>query len=266
MDAVRDFVALDFETANPKRVSACALGYALVINGELVEANGYLMKPVGGHAPFQSKIHGITEEDTFDKPDFGRLFPAIRHIFGHTLVAHSLFDRQVLLALAEHFALDLDFEYFDTSALAKQKLPTLKNHKLKTLAKHFRLPKFRHHDAMEDATACAHICLRLHEIGASPSEPNAEELQEFKGLIAGITADDEVNYKEAYELLYWMEDHPTTVRRFEGLYRSLRHMLQDDDLDALEACSLHNLLRSLSEGIRSKQERRSRPAMHLERQ
>lgn len=55
---MQEFIAIDFETANPKRVSACALGYAKVRNCAIIETNGYLMKPVGGHAPFQSKIHG----------------------------------------------------------------------------------------------------------------------------------------------------------------------------------------------------------------
>ena len=58
---MQEFIAIDFETANPKRVSACALGYAKVRNCEIIETNGFLIKPVGGHAPFQSKIHGIKE-------------------------------------------------------------------------------------------------------------------------------------------------------------------------------------------------------------
>ena len=29
---MQEFIAIDFETANPKRVSACALGYAKVCN------------------------------------------------------------------------------------------------------------------------------------------------------------------------------------------------------------------------------------------
>ena len=68
---MQEFIAIDFETANPKRVSACALGYVKVSNREIAETRGYLIKPVGGHAPFQSKIHGIKDEHTFDKPESG---------------------------------------------------------------------------------------------------------------------------------------------------------------------------------------------------
>jgi DNA polymerase-3 subunit epsilon len=214
-----------------------------------VEAHGYLIKPVGGHAPFQSKIHGLTDEHTFDKPDFGRLFPEIRHLFTQTLVAHSLFDRQVLRALCEHFGLDLQFAYVDTSAIAKAKLPDLGDHKLKTLVKHFRLPNFRHHDAKEDAVACANVCLRLHENEVKPLPASSGDQHELKGMIAGILADDEINYKEAYELLYWLHDHPPIAARFGSLHRAMRTMLEDDKLDSLEAAALKTFLRDASQEL-----------------
>jgi len=47
---MQEFISIDFETANPKRVSACALGYVKVSNCEIVEKNGYLIKPGGGLA------------------------------------------------------------------------------------------------------------------------------------------------------------------------------------------------------------------------
>lgn len=206
---MQDFIAIDFETSNPQRVSACALGYARVEYGSVVESKSFLIKPVGGHAPFQSQIHGIKEEHTFDKPDFGKLFPSIKEIFVSKLVAHSLFDMQVLNALSEHFDLNLKFDYFDTSSFAKQLFPDLKDHKLKTLAKHFSLPKFQHHDAREDAIACANICLKLHETRNKNQIPKIsfDENSVFKGLLQGILWDDEVNYKEAYSLLYWLQDN-----------------------------------------------------------
>ncbi|MCK7510869.1 MAG: hypothetical protein MZV70_46900 [Desulfobacterales bacterium] len=71
---MKEFIAIDFETANPQEVSACALGYAKISKCEVVETKGLLIKPVGGHAPFQSKIHGIKEEHTHDKPYFGEAF------------------------------------------------------------------------------------------------------------------------------------------------------------------------------------------------
>lgn len=248
---MRDFIAIDFETGNPRRVSACAVGYARVANGEIVESISHLVRPVGGHAPFQSKIHGIKHEHTADSPDFGELFPDVREIFQAPLVAHSRFDQQVLSALSNHFGLGLEFEYLDTSSLAKEMLPDLKNHKLKTLAKHFGLPKFQHHDAREDAIACANIFLKLHEMlgGAEVQQSDNDELHEFKGLVRGILADDEVNYKEAYELLYWLQDHRRTTQQFPELFTAIRQVLEDDEIDHIEADLMRRMLNSVAQDL-----------------
>jgi DNA polymerase-3 subunit epsilon len=158
---MKDFIAIDFETANYQRVSACSLGFAKVINGQITDSKEYLIKPIGGHAPFQSRIHGIKDKHTNDKPNFGELFPSIRDIFQYPLVAHSLFDEQVLNALSYHFGLKLKFNYTDTVTVARRQLPELDNYKLKTLVNYFNLPTFKHHNAQEDAIACANIFLKL---------------------------------------------------------------------------------------------------------
>ncbi|MCK4620058.1 MAG: hypothetical protein KAT52_08935 [Desulfobacterales bacterium] len=243
---MHEFIAIDFETANPKRVSACALGYAKVSNCQLVETKGYLIKPVGGHAPFQSKIHGIKDEHTFDKPEFGQLFPEIQGIFNYPLVAHSLFDKQVLNALSGHFDLELSFDYIDSSSIAKEQLPNLKNCKLKTLVKHFGLPAFKHHDATEDAIACAKIFLKLREQSEEQTlQSLGDESAEFKGMVMGILADDEVNYKEAYELLYWLEDHIEVAKQHQNIYLKTKEVLDDDHLDRIEAKEMKTLLNNV---------------------
>ena len=241
---MHDFISIDFETANPKRVSACAIGYARVVKGKLIESNGYLIKPIGGHAPFQSKIHGIKEEDTVDKPDFGKLYHQIKNIFDYPLVMHSLFDKQVLQALSEYFDLELSFQCLDACAIAKQKLPDLSDHKLKTLAKYFGLPKFKHHDAEEDAITCANIFLRLSEASTDIVQSTyGNDVYELKGMIIGILADNEVNYKEAYELLYWLEDHNGLSSEFHELYVTTKSALEDDHLDKAEASEIRTRLR-----------------------
>lgn len=247
---MKDFIAIDFETANPQRVSACAMGYAKTSNCNIIEASGHLIKPVGGHAPFQSKIHGIKEEYTFDKPYFGEIFPQIRDIFDYPLVAHSLFDKQVLTALSDHFNLGLKFDYIDSSAVAKERLPDLKDCKLKTLVKHFGLPTFKHHDAKEDAIACAKVFLMLQNQDTMKTLSSSwDEFSEFKGILKGILADEQVNYKEAYELLYWLEDHTETGKQYQNLYLKIKEVLDDEYLDSIEATEiklfLENTLKEL---------------------
>jgi DNA polymerase III epsilon subunit-like protein len=123
-------------------------------------------------------------------------------------------------------------------------LPNLKNHKLKTLSKHFQLPPFKHHDATEDALVCANIYLNLQDGNVNEKQvpPHQSEVSEFKGLAKGILADGVVNYKEAYELLYWLDDHEAFANHHQGLYLKTKEILEDDLLDDIEAIDIKNFL------------------------
>ena len=104
---MKEFVAIDFETANPKRVSACALGYTIVKDGEIVESNGFLTKPIGGHAPFQTKIHGISETETAEQnliqtaidQQLGLLLPSLPKF---QKVLSAIADERAAAQLAAH--------------------------------------------------------------------------------------------------------------------------------------------------------------------
>lgn len=245
---MKDFIAIDFETANPQRVSACAFGFARVQGSQIVDSAVFLIKPVGGHAPFQSKIHGIKEEHTFDKPEFGDLFPQFKSILSEPIVAHSQFDLQVLKALSAHFGLGLrNFNYTDSSEVARAKVPGVKNYKLKTLVKHFKLPEFKHHDAKEDAIACASIFLKIMaDVAATFSVIAESENATLQRLCQSILEDEFVDYKEAYQLLYWLADHPIMRDAHKDLFSKLRMCLEDDRLTKLEATELKEELLNLT--------------------
>ncbi|MCF8068539.1 MAG: GNAT family N-acetyltransferase [Desulfobacterales bacterium] len=51
----------------------------------------------------------------------------IRETLNYPLVVHSLFDKQVLISLSDHFDLGLSFEYIDSGAVSKDKLLNIKN-------------------------------------------------------------------------------------------------------------------------------------------
>lgn len=237
---MKQFLAIDFETANPKRVSACALGYTIVRDGVIVESKGFLMKPIGGHAPFQTKIHGISETDTADESDFRSKFASVAHLFDLPIVGHSMFDKQVLNALSDHFELRIRLEYTDSCALAKERLPNLKNHKLKTLAKHFQLPSFKHHDAAEDAKVCAEIFLRLQDTHMPQPLDSREE---FELLATAILDDEQVDYKEACQLMYWLEDHRGRSAEMDSLLSLIRSALDDDVWEKIEGEAIHAMLK-----------------------
>ena len=56
-----NFIAIDFETANEKRASACSLGLVIVKEGQIVDKRYYLIKPKElRFNPMNTRIHGIS--------------------------------------------------------------------------------------------------------------------------------------------------------------------------------------------------------------
>jgi DNA polymerase-3 subunit epsilon len=94
-----DFVAIDFETANPKRTSACSIGMARVRGGVIVETFYELIKPVPVDFNYINiSIHGITPEMVDSKPTFAELWSEIHSFIGDdVLVAHNVsFEQSVI--------------------------------------------------------------------------------------------------------------------------------------------------------------------------
>ena len=71
------FVAIDFETANHRRDSACAVGLATGCNGRIVASRTYTIRPPTPQFSFTG-IHGVRWEDVRDAPTFGDLWPTLR--------------------------------------------------------------------------------------------------------------------------------------------------------------------------------------------
>ena len=72
---LRDFTAIDFETANRYPTSACSIGIVVVQDGEITEEFSHLIKPEPYY--FNKKfieIHGITPVMVKDAPSIGFIF------------------------------------------------------------------------------------------------------------------------------------------------------------------------------------------------
>ncbi|MEX2188607.1 MAG: exonuclease domain-containing protein [Pirellulales bacterium] len=157
-----DFVALDFETANEKRSSACALGVAIVERGRVVESFSRLIKPrEGGFNPWNVRIHGITAEQVQDAPAFDRVWTEVHRTIGERIiVAHNAaFDvsvlRHSLFATGTAFP---EIKYLCSLKVASRQWPMLPSHSLGFLARLRGIP-LDHHDPESDAKAAALLLL-----------------------------------------------------------------------------------------------------------
>jgi DNA polymerase-3 subunit epsilon len=161
-----NFVAIDFETANENRNSACAVGLAFVEGGKVVRTHYRLIRPpVMYFNPFNVSIHGITEDDVAGEPQFDALWPALREMLdGRLVLAHNAsFDMSVLRKTLDAFGLAYpDFQYLCTCVLSRKVWMGLPSYRLNAVAGELGIA-FRHHNAEEDARACASIGVRCCE-------------------------------------------------------------------------------------------------------
>jgi len=174
-------VAIDFETANAKRSSVCALGLAIIQGQTIVKRTSWLIRPPELlFDPFNTYIHGISVKDVENKPEFyqlwGEIFPFLQ---GSYLVAHNAsFDMSVLCSILDVYKIPHPpLNYFCTLAIAKRVWPGLLGYALNKISRHLEI-EFKHHNAEEDAVACAKIVLRAYnELGVNNLEELAKKIK-----------------------------------------------------------------------------------------
>ena len=128
---MKDFAAIDFETANFRRESVCSVGLVLVEEGKVVGSYYHLIQPTPNY--FEERcvtVHGLTTADTNGQPTFpdvwAEIAPLIRNKPRRKLKEAGLADFR-LPTVASHCGYELDM----------------------------------HHHALADAEACAAIALKI---------------------------------------------------------------------------------------------------------
>ncbi|GGJ88284.1 hypothetical protein GCM10007063_08510 [Lentibacillus kapialis] len=156
------FVSIDFETANEKRSSPCAVGLAVVDGSEIVDEYYSLINPFTHFSSFNTSIHGITADDVTDAPTFAELWPTLNNYLSNRVaVAHNAsFDMSVIRQTLNQFNLIYpEMDYLCTANISRIVWPKLKNHKLNTVASYHGI-QFEHHHALADAKVAAEILIK----------------------------------------------------------------------------------------------------------
>lgn len=162
-----NFTVIDFETANSKRASACALGIVRVENGVIIEQDAWLIKPDDMRFDGMNiAIHGIRPEQVVNEPEFNELFNKIfkEKLENQLVVAHNAsFDMSVLRKSLELYGIEFPtFDYLCTVKVAQKTWVDLHNHKLDTMSRFLNFD-FKHHDALDDCLACANVLIKACE-------------------------------------------------------------------------------------------------------
>lgn len=160
------FVALDFETADNGRDSACALATVRVEGGSLVEKGFWYVRPP--RCTFtNSRIHGITWQQVCNHPPFAQVWLEVLPMLAGAdfLAAHNApFDRSVLKACCLAAGLQVpNIPFRCTVQLARQTWG-LNPTRLPDVCRFLGLP-LNHHEPASDAEACARIVLAATSLG-----------------------------------------------------------------------------------------------------
>ncbi len=162
---IRDFAAIDFETANEQLTSVCSVGIVVVRNGIITERFYSLIQPEPNYYIYSNtNIHGLTYEDTVREKVFPDVWREVEPLVGFLpLVAHNKgFDEACLKAVFKTYRMDYpDYRFYCTLAESRRQLKHLPNHKLNTVAEDCGFILTNHHNALADAEACAEIAMQL---------------------------------------------------------------------------------------------------------
>ena len=160
MEGSLRFAAIDFETADTLRDSACSVGVVVVRDGAVEARVHRLIRPPRPHVLFTA-IHGITWAKVAREPVFRDVWRDVAPVLEGCdfLAAHNApFDRSVLRACCEAARIEPPAPGFVCTVRLARKAWSLDRASLPVVCDHLGL-RLRHHDALSDAEACAGIVL-----------------------------------------------------------------------------------------------------------
>jgi DNA polymerase III subunit epsilon len=158
------FVALDFETANHYRDSACAIGLVRVEDDRIVKRAYFLIRPPSRSFKF-THVHGLTWWDVANSPNFGELWHQINDLISDVdfLAAHNApFDRSVLHACCDTYQIIRPRQDFTCTVQLARKTWGLTRANLPAVCAHLGV-ELDHHQALSDAEACAQIVIAARQ-------------------------------------------------------------------------------------------------------
>lgn len=157
-----NFVAIDVETANADMASICQIGLVKYKNGILSDEWKSYVNPDDYFDGINVSIHGIDESIVMGAPTFQELGDTIRsYLNGKVVVCHTHFDRVAIHQAAQRYGISVpECTWIDSARVARRtwKECAWKGYGLYNVCKILGYD-FKHHDALEDAKAAAHILL-----------------------------------------------------------------------------------------------------------
>lgn len=183
-----EIIVFDVETTglSSENDRLTEIGAVKLKNRQVVEEFQTFVNP-GMEIPSNiTDLTGITDEMVQGAPDDVSAVKSFFEFVGKgVLVAHnSNFDTSFLRAVCERNGMEYNYADIDTLKLAKAALPNLKNYKLDTIAKEYKLGDFNHHRAIDDAKMLSEIFLKM--ISEAAKFGKLEKLGDLNSLLGAV--------------------------------------------------------------------------------
>ena len=250
------YVCFDLETTGlyATNDNITEIGAVKIKDGNIVDTFSTFADP---ERPIPAKVvqlTGITDSMVKGAPSQSEAVKAFLDFCdGAVLVAHNApFDTGFIRKKCQDMGVAYDYTSVDTVAIARSILPDINNVKLDTLAKHFRLGKFNHHRAVDDAEMLTNIFLNL--VRLLEKEHDVHDLNDMREKIVGgdfkklptyhqiILVKNQAGLKNLYKLISY--SHLNTFHRRPRIPKSelIKHR---DGLIIGSACEAGELYRAI---------------------
>lgn len=174
---MRDFAAIDFETANSERTSVCSVGVVIVRDNLIKDTFYSLIQPEPNYYNwFCTQVHGLCREDTEQAPVFPKVWKQVEKLIRLSdedarrlgspylpLVAHNkAFDENCLKAVFSCYQMDYpEYRFYCTLMASRRVFRNSPDHRLDTISQLCGYTLKNHHHALADAEACAWIAREI---------------------------------------------------------------------------------------------------------
>lgn len=273
------YIVFDVETPNHANDRMCSIGIVVVENQKIVKDQYFLINPEAEFDAINISLHGIKPNDVEDKPTFGQLWKTIEPVLSDgLLVAHNApFDMSVLAKCLN--AYDIEWNpyvfYACTCQMGRTFFPDAENYRLNTLCEMLNISLSNHHNALDDAKACANILLHCLEKSVDinnfirnydithvgtirtkqmrPASKSTSQLLALKEALQTVLRDGILTFDEISWLQEWMDDNLELrgVFPFDKIYEVVQTATIDGVLSQTERTLLFELFSQITNPLQN---------------
>lgn len=162
------FVAIDFETANAKRISPCSVGLVKVVDNIVVDAFYSLINPETTEwTQIAFSIHGITPAHVKGFPNFSKIWDeemwpfidGVDFLIGHNVKS---IEKSIINQCCDLYNIERPYIEYKCSMQLAKKVYEMKRAGLEQVCNAFDFDII-HHNALSDALASARLAINFYK-------------------------------------------------------------------------------------------------------